>query len=181
MFKRTRDSKKKAIARGGGSDAQNVDREKDVVMAEVPNPAPKPKSRKEKSRPPPSNYGIKFRNSKHQKNFETLYENRRLVQTRFACEKSLTELGLLDQVKGFCEQLGIWKYVSTPVPGYYKLTYEFLASFEINRADDYQKFSCQIAGTRREITAQQINEACGFPNRLLLLLHNVNLENILVI
>ena len=126
-------------------------------MAEVPDPM----ARKEKI---PPNYGIKFRNSKHQLRFEQLYENRRFVQTRFACVESLEKLELLDQVKGFCEQLGIWKYVTTPVPGYYKLTYEFLSSFEIKREDDYHRLSFQLAGTRREITAQQINAACGFPN-----------------
>ena len=103
-------------------------------------------------------FGLRLNNA--QKSRLAALVQRKIAASRYACVDTLTQLGILNEVKGLAELIGLWKFISTPYVTYRTLTLEFLSTY----THDFKTLSFQLDGTTFTVTDRQLNEICEFPN-----------------
>jgi hypothetical protein len=96
-----------------------------------------------------------------QRNRFNQLSKRKIVPSRYACEETLTMLGLLDEVRSLAQSIGLWDFISTPWPTYETLTLVFLSTYTHNNA--WNSLDFQLDGFPFSITFNDLNSICGFP------------------
>lgn len=88
---------------------------------------------------PPAHPDLITEHNFHCKDFEQRYkydlifQQRKLVPTKFTCQQTLNDLGIFSDFKYFCTNSGLWKFANISHKSYVECTVEFFSSVKLNQ------------------------------------------------